>query len=997
MVRIRSLAVHSLLYLLYTASLLLLVMADARAEDPPVQFNLPSESLPKALIDFSHQCGVQTAFSATSQIDNTKSNPVIGAMSSSAALELLLKNTGYTYLPDTDNSVDIVPIEQPPDGREPAVPVAQHAPTRALPIPTATQNEGRLEQVDVTGTKIHGAQDSVAPLIYLKQPQLEMASYATVEDALYSLPQMSLNGPREDLGIDGNVQFGAGLDLRGLGVGATLVLVNGQRQPLSGLDGDFVDVSTLPWSAIKRIEVLPDGASALYGSDAVAGVVNIIMRSDFDGAESQVRYGTAAGGHRELMASQLLGTHWRSGHAMLAYQYSDTTALDADKRPYAANADKTPYGGGNYDSYYSNPGNILNPTTMLPAYGIPTGQNGQGLTPSDLSSSINLENQVAQAQLFPEIRAHELYGTATQDIEGRAQLFLEGRFAERDALRSYQPDPQVLVVPPSNPFYVNPFPGAPYTLVSYSFLRDFGPEEFSARSQVYVATLGGKLQIGETWQATLSESYGRQSLRSDEYNSPDPAALAASLADPNPATAFDPFGDGSDTNPKTLAAINRDFPVHAISTIEYTRLAADGSVFSMPTGDAKLAVGVERREEGLSHDVADPLNPTEETITQSYCRHISSLFTELALPLVGNSTSPRAVPRLELDVAGRYEHYSDFGGTFNPTVRIRWIPIDAVKLRASWGRSFRAPTLDNLYDTSSEGAGMVVLPDPQSSRGRSLVLVEQGSNPNLKQETAKTWTAGLDFAPPFLPGSTFSLTYYSIDYEGRIAQPAADNPEAILQNESEWAPVITRNPSRAQIDAICNSPGYQGQVSTCLASTPAAIIDGRLANLAETKTTGLDLQAEGSVSGPWGHIDLGVTGNYAFKFDQAVTATSPAIDIANTINNPLALRLRGMIGWSREGPQLPGPGLTVAVNYTGGYKNPGSTLLPHVSPWTTVDIRLLYRTQPSAGWLSGLEFSVNATNVFNHEPPFVDDFNGYDVYNVQALGRVVTADVVKRW
>jgi len=997
MVRISSLAAYVLLYLLYTATLYLSAMTEARANDPVAHFNLPAEPLAQALIDFYHQSGVEPGFAATPEMDKARSNPVSGMMPSSAALALLLKGTGYTFRSDTGDSVDIIPAEEPPDGQRPAVAVAQRATGPLALAPLGGEEEGRLEQVNVTGSLIHGAQDAVAPLIYLKQQQLAMTSYATVEDALYSLPMMSLNGPREDLGIDSNYQYGAGLDLRGLGVGATLVLVDGNRQPLSGLNGDFVDVSTIPLIAVQRVEVLPDGASALYGSDAVAGVVNIIMRDDFDGAETHLRYGSAIGGRREVMASQLLGTHWNSGHAMLAYEYSDTTPLAAAERPYAANADKTPYGGGDYDSYYSTPGNILNPNTLLPAYGIPAGQNGQALTAAALSQSINLQNQFAQAQLFPEVRANELYATATQDIDDRAQIFFEGRFAERDALRSYLPDPQVLLVPPSNPFYVNPFPGTPYTLVAYSFLSDYGPEMFSARSQVYVGTAGAKLQMGETWQATLSESYGRQSLISDEYNTPDPDALAASLADPNPDTAFDPFGDGSDTNPETLAAIERVFPMHAASTVEYTRFVADGSIFSMPAGDAKLAVGLERREEGLDHDVQDPLNPAEATISQSYGRHINSLFSQLALPLVGDPTNPRAVPRLELNLSGRYEHYSDFGGTFNPTVRIRWIPMDAVKFRASWGRSFRAPTLDDLYDTSNNGAGLVVLPDPKSSTGRSLVLVEQGSNPNLKQETANTWTAGFDFAPAFLPGSTLSLTYYAIDYEGRIAQPAADDPDAILENENEWAPVINRNPSQAQIDSICNSADYQGSVATCLASSPAAIIDGRLANLAATKTTGLDLQAGDSFSGSLGTMSLGVTGNYVFKFDQAVTGTSPALNIVNTINNPLALRLRGTIAWNRQGPGLPGPGVSLAVNYTGGYKDPGSTLIPNVSPWTTVDVRVLYRTRPSEGLLSGLEFSLNAVNVLNHNPPFVDDFNGYDVYNVQALGRVVAADITKRW
>jgi iron complex outermembrane receptor protein len=997
-IRITSLAARTLLCLLNAASIVSVAVTEARADDPVIRFSLPSESLPQALLDFYHQSGIQPGFAPTPQMETTKSKPVSGVMASSEALQTLLAGSGYTFRFDTDNSVDVFPIEEPPATQAAAATQPpDHASSRASRALLTDEDRGQLEEVNVTGSLIHGVQDVVAPLIYLKQQQLAQASYATVQDALYSLPIISLNGPREDLGIDDNSQYGAGLDLRGLGVGATLVLVNGYRQPLAGLNGDFVDVSTIPWSAVDHVEVLPDGASALYGSDAVAGVVNIIMRDDFDGAETRVRYGTAIGGRREALASQLLGTHWGSGHAMLAYQYSDTTPLGAAARPYAANADKTPYGGGNYETYYSNPANILDPATLQPAYGVPAGQTGQGLAMASLVPTVNLYNQFAREQLFPEVRAHELYTTVAQDLDGKLQLFFEGRLTERDALRNYFPNEQVLMVPPSNPFYVNPFAGVPFTLLAYNFSQDFGPITFSAKSRAYVATAGVKLRLGETWQATLSETYGRQSLRSDEYNVADGAALAAALADPNPVTAFDPFGAGSNTNPQTLAAINRDYVLHAASTVEYTRLVADGSLFNMPAGDAKIAVGVERREEGLSHDVADPLNPYEQAIPESYSRRVTSLFSQIALPLAGDPTNPRAVPRLELVAAGRYEHYSDFGGTFNPTVRVRWIPIESLKVRASWGRSFRAPKLDDLYDTSNNAAGSVVLPDPKSPTGRSLVLVEQGSNPSLKQETAKTWTAGIDLAPPFLPGSTLSLTYYSIDYQNRIAQPAVDNPFAILINESEWAAVITRNPSQAQIDAICNRADYQGSVSACLASSPAAIIDGRLANLARTQTTGLDLQAGDYFSGSWGSIDLGFTGNYVFKFDQSVTADSPPVDIVNTINNPQGLRLRGTIEWNREGPRLPGPGFSLAVNYTGGYKNPDSTLVPEVASWTTLDARIVYRTRRDAGWLSGVEFSVNAVNVLNHDPPFVDDEFGYDLYNVQALGRVVSADVSKRW
>jgi iron complex outermembrane receptor protein len=954
----------------------------AWAEGPAVEFDLPAEPFTQAVLDFSHQSGLSAIYGLTPQMEKLVTRPVKGQMASSAALASMLQGSGLTFEFDTPHSVVI----------ETAVPAAlpeisPDAGKAALEPAVLVGNEGHLEQVDVTGSLIRGVEGVIAPLVYVKQQQLSEAAYATVEDALYSLPITSLNGPREDLGLDNNYQYGAGIDLRGLGVGATLVLVDGHRQPLAGLTGDFVDVATIPWMAVKRIEVLPDGASALYGSDAIAGVVNIIMRDDFQGAETQARYGTAVDGRRELMLGQLLGTRWSGGHAMLAYQFSDATPLAAANRPYAADANKTPYGGGNYESYYSNPGNILDPATLQPAYGIPAGQDGRSLTVAQLTPRINLANPFAQEQIFPEIIAHEVYAAGTQDIGSRAQLFGQARFTQRDTLASNVPNTQILAVPPSNPFYVNPYQGVPYTLEAYSFGSDLGPTEFASRTQVYTVTLGASLQLPDNWQATLTESYGRQTLLDDEFNLPDPAALSGALADSDPATAFDPFGDGSYTSPATLAAIRKDDRLRSASGIESSGLVADGPLFRLPGGEAKLAVGVERREETLDHDVPDPTDPSERTIPESYARHVDSLYSQLVLPLVHD---------FELSLSGRYEHYTDFGNTFNPMADVRWMPLRVLKLRASWGRSFRAPTLDDLYDTSQDLAASTLLPDPKSPTGRSLVLVQQGSNPELRQERARTWTAGFDIAPPYLGGSTLSLTYYSIDYDNRIAQPAAGDPFDILELGKEWASVITRNPTQAQIAAICNSPVYQGSAASCLVSAPAAIIDGRLANLASTRTSGLDLEAHQLLHNGAGNFELGLLGNYVFDFDQSVSAAAPATDILDTMGNPLALRLRGTLAWARHGERQPGPRLQLAVNYTGGYRNPGSALLPRVSPWTTVDFQATYRGRQS-GPLGGTAVTLNVVNVLNHDPPIVDSQFGYDVYNVQALGRVVSLDISKNW
>src|SRR5262249_44279022 len=153
---------------------------------------------------------------------------------------------------------------------------------------------------------------------------------------------------------------------------------------------------------------------------------------------------------------------------------------------------------------------------------------------------------------------------------------------------------------------------------------------------------------------------------------------------------------------------------------------ADGPLFALPGGPAKLAAGLERREESLGHTVPSLLDPQAESVYARYSRHVGSAFTELSLPLMGSPTNPHVAPRLELTLAGRYDDYSDFGHTFNPEARLRFAPIDSVKLRGSWGRSYRAPKLDDLYNTASNVSGLTSLVDPQSATGRSVVLVLQG-------------------------------------------------------------------------------------------------------------------------------------------------------------------------------------------------------------------------------------------------------------------------------
>ena len=548
----------------------LLGVAGAWAADSRVKFNLPSDEFPKAILEFYHQSKIEVLFLANDTLSQIKTQPVVGELEPREALERMLKGTGLTFRFVTDHSVTIKQVQvakaPPPRPPPPKAPV-QSVHHMASTAPMVGHNE--LEMVTVTGSLIHGAIDVMSPLVYVTPQDLSQAPFSTVQDALYQLPIVSLDAPREDLALNNNFNWGSGINLRGLGTGATLVLVNGQRQPLSGLNGDFVDVSNIPTAAIQRIEILPDGASALYGSDAIAGVVNIILRDDFQGAETQVKYGGTPGGRDETVVSQLLGTHWASGKAMLVYEYSDGTPLDASARGYAANTDKRPYGGADYRSFNSYPGNILSFATLQPIYGI---------TPSGLSSTINRENSYAQFQLFSQRTQHSVYATGSQEVDDSLELFAEGRFTQRTTHVQHSPEELTLEVPGNNPF--NPFQGST-TLVGYSFGQSLGPSTFAGKTQNYIGTVGARFKFGAGWQATLSESYGRESLFDNEYNQVDQNVLAAALANTLAATAFNFFSGTS--NPAAISGISREDVLHAVSTIETSSFVADGPLGSPGT------------------------------------------------------------------------------------------------------------------------------------------------------------------------------------------------------------------------------------------------------------------------------------------------------------------------------------------------------------------------------------------------------------------------------
>lgn len=290
------------------------------------QFDIPAQSATTGIAALGRQAGVQI-LAARHDTRGRHTNAVRGEMGVDRALAQLLAGTGLTARMTGARTYSVVPIEAaaPDSGRDASLALAQQA------------NEEPAEVV-VTGTNIPGA-DVTSPVRSYGHAQIEAAGNVTLEQFARNLPQNfnSTNRETAALGISGSDSnaYGTGFNLRGLGAGSTLTLINGRRVAPGGSDGAFVDVSIIPLVAVERVDVLTDGSSAVYGADAVAGVVNIVLRDHYDGAETSV-YGNipTRGGGREAGISQIVGKAWSTGNVMLAGDYYDARPIFTNQRDF---------------------------------------------------------------------------------------------------------------------------------------------------------------------------------------------------------------------------------------------------------------------------------------------------------------------------------------------------------------------------------------------------------------------------------------------------------------------------------------------------------------------------------------------------------------------------------------------------------------------------------------------------------------------------------------
>ena len=492
-----------------------------------------------------------------------------------------------------------------------------------------SEDASTLEEIVVTGSHIRGSESAGSKLIVIDREQIDASGYGKIEDVLATVTQ-NFNRANAAVGEPGffNLNHGAELQLRGLGVGTTLTLVNGQRQGASGYQGTFTDVSTIPVSAIERIEILPEGTAALYGSDAIGGVVNIILRRNFEGIEARVRGSVADSDATERSAALLLGHAVPRGNVLVGFQFNDSEALRCSARTYCtANADFRRFGGTDLRGFASNPGTILDPNTLAPIAAIPHGQDGTSLTAAQLiPGTANYTDNVTDNDILPEQTMRSAFVSASYKVTERWEIVADGLYSRRDFRFTYPVPPDNFLVPSTNAF--NHLGGD--VLVAYDFSRDFGPVVDHGPTESSFISAGLKGVLPKGWQVNLAGAYAKASAELVDTNFYlNYPAIDAALASSDPATALNIFGDGSHTDATALAALRaQSITIDDLNvfTAASANVIADGPLFSWRAGAIRLAVGGEFRDE---HSTGINIGGGPE----DRGRLVRSGFFELAVPI----------------------------------------------------------------------------------------------------------------------------------------------------------------------------------------------------------------------------------------------------------------------------------------------------------------------------------------------------------------------------
>ncbi|NDB98284.1 MAG: TonB-dependent receptor [Betaproteobacteria bacterium] len=653
--------------------------------------------------------------------------------------------------------------------------------------------------VEVTGSRIKRVDaEGAVPVTVITREQIESSGVTSVAEVMRNVTFAASGNFRPQSGS--SAQAWASIDLKGLGSGRTLVLIDGRRAPKGPMVATAADMNSIPLGAVERIEILTDGASAVYGSDAIAGVVNIITRKDFEGFQYSFGYTNPSnpGGERRE-GSVLFGTSGKDGRVLAGISYNERGMVYTRDRVWGTDKGVSSYG----NNYVTSKGLIAVPGACTDKDFWLTSSNTCSF---DFNSRAADEAQIKNASLFArgEYKVNKDWSLYANTGVTRVESF--GRYA---------PTPGAVVLSATSPnniaSQVDPSLAGKSVTLRHRFAAA-GNRDTNTDSNIYDMLLGTQGQIGSVaidagfrWTDYQYLELGRNYIVT---------AIATQFMNSGAYNIFKPSANSADVLNSIKATIGRDSnfkiaEVYGTATVPLMKMAG---------GQVQLLLGGERRFEQYQ-DQYDSLSEGGQILgsagnSAGGTRGVTSMFSEALLPVASG---------VEVSLAARHENYSDYGSSNAPKASLRWKLSNNLLLRGSVGAGFAAPSLDKITQKESFSAESVIDPRTyiafggaasQASTRQVQVDTYYIANPKLAAEKSKNLSLG--FVWDVVPQLSIKADVWKIDVSDKIAQITA---QGIINRSNGTDPRaipaglgVTRNAVTGAIERIQAGYGNEGEI-----------------------------------------------------------------------------------------------------------------------------------------------------------------------------------------
>lgn len=852
------------------------------------------------------------------------------------------------------------------------VAIAGLAPAMAQPAPA-------VEEVTVTGTSIRGVAPVGASVITVGPQEIQKHGGQTLHEILKSVPALSNMG-QVGQGQHNSTYFSPNIhQLGGSASGSTLVIMDGLRFPLGGTSHSQPDPSIIPTIAIQRVEVLADGSSSIYGSDAVAGVINFITRADYDGLLLQAE-GGGANDYVKYGASALAGTTWEGGGAMIAIQHSYISNISMASRVGTQNF--IPFGGTNQRSFSCSPATIqpAGSTVIYPsATATSTIVNSQPNAPCDLITG----------DYLPKETRDNMMARFTQSF-GNLTLSATALLANRKGVTTSSAGTITATAfgtgAQANPFYTNP-PGV--TAASQTVRYDFSKLIPENSAQQGASTMYGNINVRyafdkgflQGWETNFWAVTAQNNSYADIYNgfcnscallalngttqtngsTTAPSIVGTTLraqqlplTTANALDVWNPIGSNrtSAATIRSLTSLNSS--TTQVDSFTQFKIGGNGPLFDLPGGTVKAAIGAEAVNYQTVQKVTRTNGTGPSTFGSAFSvfhfpRSVRSVFGEISVPVISPEMNIPLINKFEVNVSGRYDDYSDVGTTSNPKFAADWTVIPGLKFRGSYSTSFVAPQTDSVGDPSQNyraaygGASLFSNPTtfptalypgvagvlPGCAAGAATcqigtaqtqgITVQRGIGPSAQPQKGNGWTIGTDFTPDFLPGFSATITLFDAHFKGAVTSPNT----SVRANVPSLTRLVTICPTGCSPALVAATLAPYPTLNSAIPATVYVIDDASQNNIMNLRAQGLDIAINYDFDTDWGHFSLNtaITEFLSYDISFGYPVEGPSYSLLNTDGQTsqfpqIQHQSRSGIGWS-----LDNVAVDVFMNFTGAYRN----------------------------------------------------------------------------